>query len=107
MWPFRKRPRSLLDEWEQEDDRRRKTIDRVVARQDVRHLLDALNLGVQDIEEFHDRLKRIGLSDHQIEKALRDIEILQWYFSILPSDKTITSHDFMELTKWLVKKGIV
>ena len=107
MWPFRKRPRSLLDEWEQEDDRRRKTIDRVVARQDVRNLLGALNFAVQDIEEFHDRLKCIGLSDHQIEKALRDVEILRWYFSILPSDKTITSHDFMELTKWLVKKGIV
>ena len=107
MWPFRARSQSPNDDWERDDAQRKENVDHSVARQDVQILLDALDLGVQDIEEFHDRLKCIGLSDRQVRKALRDTEILQWYFSILPSDKRIAFQEFMELTDWLIKKKIV
>jgi uncharacterized membrane protein len=107
MWPFRKRSRSLFDDWEREDARQKENVEQSMARQDVQTLLDALNLGVQDIQELHDRLKRMGLSDRQIRKALRDTEILRWYFSILPSDKKITFRASMELRGWLIRKGIV
>ncbi len=104
MWPFRKSSRPLYDDCEQE---RKENIECALVRQDVQSLLHDLNLGVQDIEEFHDRLKRIGLSNRKVRKVLKDTEILQWYFSILPSDKRINLQEFMELSGWLIKKKIV
>lgn len=98
MWPFRKRSRPLFDDCEQE---RKENIECALACQDVQSLLHDLNLGVQNIEDLHDCLKcNFGLSNREVRKVLKDTEILQWYFSILPSD-------IMELSGWLIKKKIV
>ena len=77
--------------------RRDKAVRKALADPAVRAFLEPRSLEASHLAELRDRLDRSGIPEKgRCDSALRDVQLLQWYFS-LPDPNKLTIEESLEL----------